>query len=452
MAKTLYLECSSGISGDMTVAALLDLGADRETLMEALESIPDRGFSVEIRRVKKMGIACCDFCVHLEEEYENYDHDMEYLYGHRHSHGGEGEHLHRHHGHPHGEEGGHGHEHSHGENEREGHRHGHIHRGIKEVGAIIEKVNMTESARELALKIFDIIAHGEAKAHDLPVEQVHFHEVGAMDSIVDVVAAAVCFDNLGVKEVIIPKLCEGQGTIRCQHGILPIPVPAVVNIVEEWNLPLEIMDVQGELVTPTGAAIAAAVGMTNRLPKCFRIIKTGIGAGKRQYERPGMLRAMLIEEMESEEKKEEETICCLETNIDDSTGEVLGYMMEKLLEAGAKDVHYCPVYMKKNRPAWQLTVLCGEEDISRLEDIIFSESTTIGIRRVKMKRTTLERRMLSAKTPWGDVPVKVCRWKDRVECYPEYEGVRKLCQKSGLPYREVYREVMASCKKEWRKQ
>ena len=219
---------------------------------------------------------------------------------------------------------------------------------------ILQAADMTENARAIAVKIFSVLAKAEAKAHGVMVDQVHFHEVGAVDSIADIVAVAVCLDDLQVSDVIIPVLCEGQGTVRCQHGILPIPVPAVANMAAQNHLPIKITKVQGELVTPTGAAIAAAVATSWELPEKFTVERIGIGAGKRQYECPGILRAMFIRT----DAANRDTILKLETNIDDCSGEVLGYLMERLLKAGAKDVHYQPVFMKKNRPAWLLTVLC----------------------------------------------------------------------------------------------
>ncbi|OUQ65637.1 TIGR00299 family protein [Eubacterium sp. An11] len=479
MSNILYLECNSGISGDMTVAALLDLGASEEVLMKALDSIPADGFSVEVTRVKKTGIDCCDFAVFLDAEHENHDHDMEYLHGHPHEHlhveghehphehphgeghehlhehyhGGEHEHIHEHyhgeehehiHEHHHGEE----HEHHHGEGQGHSHEHphGHVHRGMKEIREIIAVVKMTDHARKLALRIFEIIAEAEAKAHAVPVEQVHFHEVGAIDSIVDVVAAAVCLDDLHIESVVVPKLCEGTGTVRCQHGVLPVPVPAVTNIVEKNGLNLEIMDVQGEFVTPTGAAIAAAVKTSDVLPKAFRIVRTGIGAGKRTYERPSILRAMLIEPAKTEEKGDKDCIYRMETNIDDCSGEVLGYVMDLLFEAGARDVHYHPVYMKKNRPAWQLNVICDEADIARMEEIIFRETTTIGIRRVKMERTVLSRESRDVKVGSGRVQVKVCHYGSESKFYPEYESVKELCRTTGRSYRDIYQEAVAACR------
>lgn len=286
--KKLYLECNAGISGDMLVAALLDLGADRAKLDEALQSIPAKGFTYNISRVSKAGVDCCDFDVVLDAEHENHDHDMSFLHGeavaaHVHSHEHEHEHCHEHH-----------HEHDHVHTPHEHHHH-HEHRGLKEVIEIINGTQMSEQARALALKIFDIIAEAEGKAHAVAKEDVHFHEVGAIDSIVDIVAIAVCFDSLGVDEVIVPELCEGRGTVRCQHGVLPVPVPATANIMQSFGLNVRLLPVQGEFVTPTGAAAAAALMTADELPEQFKICAIGLGAGKRQYERPSILRALLIE-------------------------------------------------------------------------------------------------------------------------------------------------------------
>lgn len=309
--QSLYLECNAGISGDMLVAALLDLGTERKVLDAALKSIPAKGFTYNISRVSKAGVDCCDFDVILDAEHENHDHDMAFLHGngeavvhshehhheheeeycHEHHHEHEEEHCHEHH-HDHEEEHCHEHEHVHTPHE---HHHHHEHRGLKEVVEIIKATEMTEKARALALKIFDIIAEAEAKAHAVDKANVHFHEVGAIDSIVDIVAIAVCFDNLGVAEVIVPELCEGRGTVRCQHGVLPVPVPATANIMQKYGLNVRLLPVQGEFVTPTGAASVAALMTSDELPEQFKITAIGLGAGKRAYERPSILRAMLIE-------------------------------------------------------------------------------------------------------------------------------------------------------------
>ena len=469
MGKTLYLECYSGISGDMTVAALLDLGADRSVLDRELKSLKVSGFETKISRVVKSGIDACDFDVVLDKEHENHDHDMEYLHGQHHK-GHENNHFYDH-NHAHEDEAEHFHSHEHNHAHGAGSaqdRHHHEHRGIKEITYIIEHSAMTENAKKIALRIFEILAEAESKAHNVPVDQVHFHEVGAVDSIVDIVSVAVCLDDLDVTEVIVPVLCEGRGTVRCQHGILPIPVPAVANIVSANHLHLKMTEVEGELVTPTGAAIVAAVKTKDKLPEIFEIQKIGIGAGKRQYECPGILRAMIISQSaetdeakaqteefknpeirnnpKAENQETKDTIIKMETNIDDCSGEVLGFVMERLMKAGARDVHYVPVFMKKNRPAWVLNVICKEEDIETLQNIIFEETTTIGIRYSIMERTILPRETRTLPTPWGEVLAKVCTLNGKEQLYPEYESVVQLSREKEIPFAEIYRYIVLANK------
>ncbi len=425
MSKTLYLECYSGISGDMTVAALLDLGADREVLKESLKSLPVGGFRTEITRVKKSGLDACDFSVILEQD--NHDHDMEYLHGSEKSYTGHHEHSHEvnheHH---------HGHTHS--------HEHPHEHRGMKEITEIIQKSEMTVRAKKMAMRVFGILAQAESKAHGVPVEEVHFHEVGAVDSIVDIAAIAICMDNLDISNVIVPVLYEGTGFIRCQHGQIPVPVPAVTHIAETHKLKLKITDIQGELVTPTGAAVVAAFRTSDRLPEDFTILKTGIGAGKRQYRCPGILRAMLIRETTDLQIKD--IIWKLETDMDDCGGEMMGHVMNLLMANGAREVHYTPIYTKKNRPAYTLTVICKESEREKLENLIFSETTTIGIRRVEMERTILQREIQKKDTPVGTAIVKACTLPDgNIRYYPEYENVAELAERNQLSFRETYDRI-----------
>ena len=425
MKNKLYLECTSGISGDMTVAALLDLGADREVLKESLKSLPVGGFRTEITRVKKSGLDACDFSVILEQD--NHDHDMEYLHGSEKSYTGHHEHSHEvnheHH---------HGHTHS--------HEHPHEHRGMKEITEIIQKSEMTARAKKMAMRVFDILAQAESKAHGVPVEEVHFHEVGAVDSIVDIAAIAICMDNLDISNVIVPVLYEGTGFIRCQHGQIPVPVPAVTHIAETHKLKLKITDIQGELVTPTGAAVVAAFRTSDRLPEDFTILKTGIGAGKRQYRCPGILRAMLIRETTDLQIKD--IIWKLETDMDDCGGEMMGHVMNLLMANGAREVHYTPIYTKKNRPAYTLTVICKESEREKLENLIFSETTTIGIRRVEMERTILQREIQKKDTPVGTTIVKACTLPDgNIRYYPEYENVAELAERNQLSFRETYDRI-----------
>jgi len=415
--KSLYFECSSGIAGDMAVASLLDLGADVDVLNRVLGSVPLTHFKTKISRVNKSGIDCADFSVILDED--NHDHDMEYLFGKGH------EHHHEHH------------------NEEHTHEHHHEHRGLKEVNDIINNTKMEESARELALKMFRILADAEGKAHGISPEEVHFHEVGAVDSIVDAIALAVCYENLrktnDIKAVYVPKVFEGSGTVRCQHGLLPIPVPAVANIAAAYNLNLSLNEDKGEFITPTGAAFLAAVKTDQKLPGEFNICKVGLGAGKRAYERPNFLRTFLIEV--ADESYNQGTVLKLETNVDDCSGEALGFVMEKLFAAGAYDVHYVPCFMKKNRPGWYLNVLCSEEKRPVLEEIIFTNTTTIGIRRTEMERTVLRRELITVETEFGPMRAKKVFIGKNERIYPEYEDVAKIAKEKNLPFETVFLSV-----------
>ncbi len=418
---TLYVECNSGISGDMFVAALLDLGADTKVLDKALNSLPVSGFDIKISDVFKSGIKAKDFDVILDAEHDGHDHDMEYLHGHEHSHEADGHSHSDEHGHDHG------HDHTHGDGE---HLHHHEHSTPSGIKHIISHADMTSSAKNIAYKILDIIADAESKAHGIPLDEVHFHEVGAVDSIVDIVAAAVLIDDIDPDEVIIRSLTEGTGTVRCQHGILSIPVPAVVNITRDNDLDLKISNVKGELVTPTGAAIAAAVRTSSMLPERFKIDRIGIGAGKREYEVPSMLRIM---EITPSADSDSDNIVKLETDIDDCPAEELGYVTELLYKAGAREVHFAPIYMKKSRPGYELVVICTDDGRSELESIIFKNTTTIGIRRVKMERSVLKRYEDVVSTEYGPVRMKTVVLPDgSIRRYPEYESLREISEKNGI--------------------
>ena len=412
MEKILYLECYSGISGDMTVGALLDLGASRERLEKALESLHVDGYHLHFGRTKKCGIDAYDFDVHLEED------------GHHH---GE-EHLHEEDHHHHGED--HHHE---GE-----HHHPHVHRNLNDIYEMIDRMEEKETVRQLARKMFRIVAEAEAKAHGLPIDQVHFHEVGAIDSIVDIISTAVLVDDLRVDRVIVSPLSEGRGYVRCQHGVMPVPVPATAEIAEAYGLKLCLTDNEGEMVTPTGAAIAAALGSGNRLPERYVIRKVGIGAGNKDFKNANILRAMILEPEEEETGRK---LWVLETNIDDCTGEALGFVMEQLLKQGAKDVWHTPIYMKKNRPAVLLSVLCSEGDRETMEEIIFIHTTTIGIRRYQVERTALKRREIQVETPWGPASAKVCSRGGRPWVAPEYESVKSICENQGISFGQAYRTI-----------
>ncbi|QAT42155.1 nickel pincer cofactor biosynthesis protein LarC [Aminipila luticellarii] len=417
MSKILYLECYSGISGDMTVGALLDLGADRDVLEKALRSLQVGGYSLHFGRTKKCGIDAYDFDVSLEEEEE---------------HGEHGEHQHHEHLHHHG-------------------HHSHTHRNIEDIHHIIDRMDAGNKVKVLSKKIFNIVAEAESAAHGIPVEEVHFHEVGAIDSIVDILSTAICIDNLGIDQVIVSTLWEGQGFVTCQHGIIPVPTPAAAHIISKHALKLKQTENQGEMVTPTGAAIAAALNSGKSLPSEYCIKKIGIGAGKKDFPHANILRAMIIETARPNKEwkdtdAQSDEMWKLETNMDDCSGEAMGFTLECLLSAGAADAWYTPAYMKKNRPAYTLQVLCREEQIEEMQDLIFSHTTTVGIRRTKFQRTVLKREIKQVSTPYGEVSVKVCRHREQVYLYPEYEDIKKICLSQNKEYKTVYQEIIEYCK------
>lgn len=418
----LVLDAQTGISGDMTVAALLDLGASREKLLSVLKSLPDQQFEITISRVKKNALDACDFKVTLKNGAPDNDHDMNYLFGQKHEH---------HHEEDHGHEIAHDH-----------HHHHHEHRHLHDIFAIIDQTVATPHAKSIAKKIFTIVAQAEAKAHGVAVEEVHFHEVGALDSIVDILSVAVLIDDLNVDQVIVTALGEGYGEIRCQHGILPIPVPAVSHIAEAHALTFTHIDCRGEFVTPTGAAIVAALKTSDKLPQQYKIIRSGLGAGKRAYERASILRASLIES--SVGRIEPDAVVELSTNIDDCTGEMLGFTLEKLYRVGALEAWFSPVFMKKNRPAYILSVLCKPERQEALENIIFANTTSIGIRYRTWQRRILSRKMMTVSTLYGEISVKACEVPDEkgvfhTRYYPEYDSVKALSVEKHVDLATLYR-------------
>ncbi len=480
--RALIVDGSSGISGDMTVAALLDLGASEERLLAALDTLPVHGFKVRVSRVAKSGLDACDFDVQLDGEHENHDHDMARLFGedgeeghgHCHDHGHEHEHCH-----------GHGHEHEHDH----AHGHHHAHRSLADIHAIIESSGLTPRAKQTALAVFGELARAEAKAHGATPDTVLLHEVGAVDSIVDICAVAVCLDDLGIDDIIVPSLSEGHGTIRCAHGMMPIPVPAVANLCAAAGIRLVPAPVHGELVTPTGAAIVAALRTSEELPASYRILAMGYGAGKRAYQNTaGVLRVTLtqIEGARDPDSKQaaaserallgsksrsvsERTqdahveqavpfaavgdddpeaphvVVKLESDLDDCTGEALGRAIELLVASGARDAHAVPVVMKKGRPGYQLEVICDESNEEQLRDIIFATTTTIGIRSVKMRRYPLRRRPGEVITAYGPVAVKrVVTPGGIVRTYPEYASVVEASERTGATFQEVFRAAEAA--------
>lgn len=392
MTKYLYLEGACGISGDMLVAALVDLIGNTEKLDNILKSLSIKGFEYNIGQKSSYSIKGCDFDVRLEHHEHHHE-----------------EHYHEHH---------------------------HEHRHLSDVYEIIEQADLSAKAQELAKKIFFIVAEAEAKAHGCPIEEVHFHEVGAIDSIVDIISIAALLDEINIKNVIVKGLSEGEGFITCQHGQLPIPVPAVVNIAEKYAITLRPTNTKGEMVTPTGIAAAAAIKTSDKLPSSYKIIKTGIGLGKRDFGHANFLRAMIIEDEIAEDQ-----IYIIETNIDDSTPEELGLAMEKLFRAGAADVHFETCFMKKNRPAYILRIICQAKLVTQMEDIIFRHTSSIGLRKYPVERRCMEREIINIETSAGEVKVKKCFIDDIVRYNPEYESVKEAAEKAGKTFREVFDEA-----------
>lgn len=471
--RTLWLDCQAGVAGDMLVAALIDAAEDSEAaeraVRTALAALPVEGFSLEVGRVSKAGISCLDFNVVLDEVHENHDHDMAYLHGHEHACEGD-------HGHIHGQEGGCGHDHCDGHHHHGDRRHhtgharagdgahDHAHRNLADILAIIEAAPLAPGAAAFARRAFGILAEAEAEAHGLPVEQVHFHEVGAVDSIADIVAAAVLVDLIGIERAIVPVLVEGRGTVRCQHGVMPVPVPATVGVCRAHGLPLAPCEVEGELVTPTGAALVAALNPEFVLPERYVVASVGLGAGKRAYERPSILRAMLIEPLSgstpashrghrgavcedalaeplpssrpaplSSEMQPPTTVCKLECDLDDMTPEQMAYAAERLSEAGAREVHWVPIVAKKGRPAHELQVLCEEQEVAAIEAVVFRETSSLGIRRCIMDRTVLPRRLEVRHTAFGPISVKIAMLPDGTErATPEYEDCAAAARAAGV--------------------
>jgi uncharacterized protein (TIGR00299 family) protein len=457
-----YLECFSGISGDMFLGALLDAGVPAELFTRTVEALGVEA-RLEVSRVQRSGISAVKLDVLIAgekelpreeflEQHEHSHHDHEHDHGHSHH-----EHAHEHHDHEQHLHEQHGHEHPGHTHEAQGHSHSH-HRGLKEIREIISKAGISESAKQRAIRIFEVLGAAEAKIHNTDIEKIHFHEVGAIDAIVDITCAAVGAEALGVDEIICSPLNVGGGMVQCAHGTFPIPAPATLELLK--NAPVYSGEIQKELVTPTGAAIVNVLaGRFTSFPR-MKTEKIGYGAGTREFKDfPNVLRLTVGEtftcetragealgfESSAEHKvlAPEETITILEANVDDMTPQVFGYVMERVLQEGALDVFATAVQMKKSRPAMLLTVLCYPEDAQRLTQLIFAETTTIGVRTRQEQRIRLARRHLSVHTKWGDVRMKLANLNGTISNYaPEYEDCRLIAEQQRVPLKAVIQEAM----------
>jgi pyridinium-3,5-bisthiocarboxylic acid mononucleotide nickel chelatase len=422
-----YLECFSGMSGDMFLGALVDAGVPARVLEEAVTAL-GVGAKLEISRVVRSGISATKVDVYVDGEK---DLPRE-------------EYWERQHEHEHSREHG-GHSHSHpGESSRAGAHAPHEHsRGLTEIRRIITAAAISEGAKKTAIAIFEALGHAEAKVHDIPVNRVHFHEVGAVDAMVDIVCAAVGADALGVDEIICSPLNVGGGAVKCAHGTFPVPAPATVELLKD--APVYSSGMQAELVTPTGAAIVKTLASRFAAFPEMKIEKSGYGAGSRDFPgHPNVVRLTVGEAASTAlaAKTASETITVLEANLDDLNPQVFGYVMDRLFEEGALDAFGMPVQMKKNRPGTLLTVLCKPEDASKLTHLIFTETTTLGVRRRDEMRQTLARRWESVGTRWGEVRIKIASMNGTVTNYaPEYEDCRRIAAEHHVPLKTVIQEA-----------
>jgi len=377
--KTLYLDCQAGISGDMTVAALLDLGVPLEHLQGELAklALPDGSYALSATRTERRHIAALKFDVDI--------HDV------------------------------------------------HTHRHYTGIDSMIAKSGLSDGIKEKARRVFRRLAEAEAKVHGIPVAEVHFHEVGAIDSIVDIVGAAICLDCLRIDKIFASALPLGSGFVETEHGRLPIPAPATAELLR--GLPVHGGCGPGERVTPTGAAIIAALADGFGLPPAMKIDKIGCGAGGKDFpDMPNILRAFIGRD---DTISEVNHLAVMEANIDDSTPEILGYAMERLLAEGALDAWFTQIQMKKGRPAVMLSLLCSPDEAAKFSRIILEETSSIGIRHYPVSRLALERRIEERDTELGRVRFKVTEFGEK----PEYEDCRRIALEKGLPLREVYRKL-----------
>lgn len=378
--KVLFFDCFSGISGDMVLGAFIDLGIEQTYLEAELKKLNLSGFRIQAESTTKKGISGTRCHVILEAD--------------------------RHH-----------------------------HRHFSDIREIIEKSTLSEAVKQTALAIFKRVAVAEGKVHNVPVDRVHFHEVGALDSIVDIVGAAICYHALKPEMVYGSKINVGSGWVRCAHGLLPVPAPATAEILCQANFEIYSKAIDGESATPTGVAILAELATYSPTTPSFIPEKTGYGFGGKDF---GVLNALRIIQGR---KAESNTIMVVETNVDDMTGEMAGYVLEMLLKNGALDAFYTPVYMKKNRPGIHLTVLCKESQLPLIEEILLKETSTIGIRKYPVERTCMHRHFKTLPTPLGDVTIKISEHGDIRRETPEYEDLKRIAQESGKSLWEVLEMV-----------
>lgn len=380
--KTLYFDCFAGASGDMILGALVAAGVDPDVLREQLSLLNVEGFKLDFETVNRSGLSATYARVETVHE--------------------------------------------------------HKHRHLSHIRRIIEDSGVTDAAKDLSLRIFTRLAEAEARVHNEPVEKVHFHEVGALDAIVDVVGAAICFDLLQIDRFVSSPLHVGSGMVKMAHGSFPVPPPAVTELLR--GVPFYSGDIKGELLTPTGAAIITTVCQEfGPIPR-IKTDRTGYGAGTREYENfPNVLRVLVGEtETGANDGVASERLWMIETNLDDASPQILGHVMDRVFEAGALDCYFTPVQMKKNRPGVLLSVLCGPEEKEAVLKLLFVETTTLGVRSYEVERRALRRSVVQVETQYGPISVKVAHLNGRVvNEMPEFEQCREAAIRADVPLKVV---------------
>lgn len=379
--KILYFDCSSGISGNMALGALIEIVGDTEYLLKELEKLNLDGYKIEFSNKSKNGINGMYVDVILQENGKKYKH-----------------------------------------------------RSLEDINSIIDDSLLDLNVKELSKRIFLRVAKAESKVHRKTLEEIHFHEVGAIDSIIDIVGTSILINKINPDKIISSIINDGYGFIECAHGMMSVPVPATSEIFAKSNAKIKQIDIDTELVTPTGAAIISELS-TQFIPlPVMSTKKIGWGAGLKDLKIPNILKIYYGEAEEINQK-----ICVMETNIDDCSGEILSYTSEKLFKNGALDVFFTPIFMKKNRPAYRLTVSCREKDILKLQKIIFTQTTTIGIRYRYEYRAELERSISEIETKYGKIKVKKVNNNGEKFIYPEFESLKEIAIKEDIPLKELYK-------------
>jgi uncharacterized protein (TIGR00299 family) protein len=413
--NTLYLDTFSGISGDMFIGAMIDLGVNPSLLEQELAKLNLEGYHLHVARGVRQSIAGTKFDVHLAHQHD---------------------HAHSHEDHAHD----HDHSHSHppaADAQR------HPHRGFTEIQRIINSSLLSDWVKQKAVAVFRRIAIAEGSIHGIAPEQVHFHEVGAVDSIVDILGACIALEMLGKPKVVAGEVVDGTGTIRCAHGAFPIPAPATLAILSQRKIPVSQCDDPNELITPTGAALLAEFCESFGPMRGFAPAKIGFGLGSRENKtRPNVLRAMLGQCKGGDAPAhdwETDRVAVLETNLDNMNPELLGNVLERAMDKGALDVFHTPVYMKKSRPGVILSIICGEGQADDFTEFLLRETTALGVRRSICERRKLKREFTTVQTEYGEVTLKLGRLDGQViQRAPEYESCRRLSEKTGVPIKDIY--------------